>query len=289
MSRLASCIAALLFLIATLAQADGKHFLWRVSKGGNTLYLAGSVHVLRPSDYPLPDVMEKAFAGSVGLVEEIDLADTDPESTQLDVLKLGSYPEGKSLKSTLPSDVYAKVSKQAGALGVDMAVLDSLKPWLVSVTLLEAQLAKSGYSPADGADMHFSEEAQASDKPVIGLEEVRYQLGLLAGLSDQSQQALLLQAVDESAGFDTEMQQMITAWHTGDTGILEKTLSQDFGGYPDVYRSVLVDRNQAWAPKLEGLIGSGKQYFAIVGALHLVGPDGLLARFKKDGYTVEQL
>ena len=82
---------------------------------------------------------------------------------------------------------------------------------------------------------------------------------------------------------------MISAWHTGDTAVLEKTFNQDFGGYPDIYKAVLVTRNQAWAPKLEALLASGKQYFVIVGALHLVGPDGLLARFKKDGYTVEQL
>lgn len=282
-------VASLLFIAAVPAQADGKHFLWRVSKGGDSLYLAGSVHVLRPADYPLPTVMEQAFSASAGLVEEIDLASADPESTQLDVLKLGTYPTGKTLKDSLPPDMYAKVAKQAGDLGIDMSILENLRPWLVSITLLEAQLAKAGYSPGDGADLHFANEAQSLHKPVTGLEDMHYQLGLLAGLSDQSQQALLLQAVDESAGFDTEMQEMISAWHTGDTGILEKALTQDFGGYHDVYQAVLVARNEAWAPKLEALLASGKQYFVIVGALHLVGPDGLLQRFKKDGYTVEQL
>ncbi|HEV7164621.1 MAG: TraB/GumN family protein [Gammaproteobacteria bacterium] len=288
MTRL-SILAALLLFVATPAHADGKHFLWRVSKGGDALYLAGSVHVLKPSDYPLPPVMEQAFSGSAGLVEEIDLASVDPESTQLDVLRLGNYPAGQTLQSALPPDVYKKVAKQAGDLGIDMAVLDNLKPWLVSITLLEAQLAKSGYAADDGADIHFANEAKAQNKPVTGLEQMEYQLGLLAGLPDQAQQALLLQAVDESTDFDTEMQQMISAWHTGDTAVLEKTLNQDFGGYPDIYKAVLVTRNQAWAPKLEALLASGKQYFVIVGALHLVGPDGLLARFKKDGYTVEQL
>ncbi len=286
---LRAAFLALTLLSALPAQADGKHYLWRVSKGGHSLYIAGSVHVLRPSDYPLPAVMEQSFESSVGLVEEIDLADLDAEGMQADMLKAGSYQDGRTLQSALPSDLYQKLARRAGEEGVDMAMLGGFRPWLVSLTLLDLQLAKSGYSPEDGADLHFAKEAAAEHKPVIGLEQAQDQIAMLSGLSDTAQQALLQQSLDESTGFDAEMQQMLAAWHQGDTATLEKELSQEFGGYPDVYQAMLVKRNQAWMPKLEGMVDSGKQYFVIVGALHLIGPDGLLARFKKDGYTVEQL
>ena len=286
---LRAALLALTLLTALPAQADGKHFLWRVSKSGHSLYIAGSVHVLRPSDYPLPAVMEQSFASSVGLVEEIDLADLDAEGMQADMLQAGSYQDGRTLQSSLPPELYQKLTKRAGEEGVDIDALGSFKPWLVSLTLLDLQLAKSGYSPEDGADLHFANEASAAHKPVIGLEQPQSQIDMLSGLSDAAQQALLRQSLDESTGFDAEMQQMLAAWHQGDTASLEKELTQEFGGYPDVYQAMLVKRNQAWMPKLEGLADSGKQYFVIVGALHLVGPDGLLARFKKDGYTVEQL
>ena len=82
---------------------------------------------------------------------------------------------------------------------------------------------------------------------------------------------------------------LLNAWHAGDTATLEQVLKADFGPYPAIYQSMLVTRNRNWAPKLEGMLGSGKQYFVVVGALHLVGPDGLLERFRKDGYKVEQL
>ena len=282
-------LLALMLLWVFPAHADAKHFLWRVSKGGHHLYIAGSVHVLRPSDYPLPTVMEQSFESSVGLVEEIDLADLDAEGMQADMLTAGSYQDGRTLQSVLPPELYQKVVKHAGEEGVDMALLGGLKPWLVSLTLLDLQLAKSGYSPEDGADLHFAKEADTEHKPVIGLEQPQSQIDMLSGLSETAQQALLQQSLDESAVFDTEMQQMLAAWHQGDTASLEKELTQEFGGYPDVYQAMLVKRNQAWMPKLEGLVDSGKQYFVIVGALHLVGPDGLLARFKKDGYTIEQL
>lgn len=288
MPRFLMLVAALLFAAAP-AHADGKHFLWRVSKGGNRMYIGGAVHVLRPGDYPLPAVMEQAFNSSTGLVEEIDLADMDSEGMQMDMLNAGRYPDGRSLQGVLPPDLYQKLVKAAGADGLDMSVLDGLKPWLASLMLLDAQLAKSGYDPQNGVDLHFAGEATAEQKPVTGLEQPQDQIGMLAGLSDKDQLALLQQALDESSGFDAEMQQMIAAWHSGDTGALDQDLTQEFGGYPEVYRTLLVNRNRAWMPKLEALLASGGQYFVVVGALHLVGPDGLLAQFKKDGYTVEQL
>jgi uncharacterized protein YbaP (TraB family) len=270
-----SVLATILLLFSTSpALADGKHFLWRVSKGTDVMYVAGSVHVLRPSDYPLPAVMEQAFKDSAGLVEEINLADMDAEAMQLDMLQTGSYQGGQTLRSSVPPEVYQQLVKRAGEEGLDMSVLDGLKPWLVSITLLDAQLTKSGYASINGADMHFADEAEAQEKPVIGLEQPQYQIGLLAGLTDKDQQALLLQSVDESAG---------------DTAALEKDLTREFSGYPDIYQAVLVTRNQAWMSKLEGMLASGKQYFVVVGALHLVGPEGLLARFEKDGYIIEQL
>jgi len=288
MPRFLMLIAALLF-IAVPAHADDRHFLWRVSKSGDSMYIAGSVHVLRASDYPLPAVMEQAFSSSAGLVEEIDLADLDPEGMQMDMLKSGGYQDGRTLQSVLPPDLYQKLMKAAGADGLDMSMLEGLRPWFASLMLLDAQLAKSGYDPENGADMHFAGEATAQHKPVTGLEQPADQIRILSQLSDKDQLDLLQQALDESTSFDDEMQQMIAAWHSGDTGALDKDLTQEFGGYPEVYQTLLVDRNRAWLPKLEEMLASGKQYFVIVGALHLVGPDGLLQQFKNAGYTVEQL
>lgn len=283
-------LAFLLFLgFASPAHADGKHFLWSVSKGRERLYLAGSVHVLRPSDYPLPAVMEETFRDSAGLVEELDLTQFDPEDAQLQMRQLGAYPPDQSLQGALPPDLYRRLAQTAAADSLSMGTLDRLKPWLASILLLDAQLLHSGYASTDGVDEHFAEEAEADGKPVIGLEAPEYQLGLFAKLPDATQTALLRQALDESAGFDADMQSLIAAWHSGDTVGLEHEMQQEFGKYPDIYRALLVDRNQVWMPKLEALMAGGKQYFVVVGALHLVGPDGLLARFKADGYAVQQL
>lgn len=286
----ALALAGLLLLASTASAAgDAHHFLWRVSKGAQVIYLTGSVHVLRAGDYPLPQTIEDTFKSSAGLVEEIDLTKFDPQQAQLQMMQLGAYPDGHSLKTDLPPVVYQRVVDLAKRQKVDLANIEPMKPWLASIVLLDQQLVLSGYDPASGVDIHFSYEAQSAHKPVIGLEQASFQLGLLAKLSEKAQQDMLVQSLDEAADLQKEMDGLIGAWRNGNTAALEKELKEEFGGYPEVYQSVLVQRNQAWLPKLEKLMVGGKQYFVVVGALHLVGPDGLLALFKKDGYTVEQL
>jgi uncharacterized protein YbaP (TraB family) len=287
---LAAALLSLLSLSAAAAPADtGMHFLWRVSKGSTVIYIAGSIHVLRKSDYPLPDIMETTFRSSAGLVEEIDLTRFDPESAQLQMMKLGSYPQGHSLATELPPDVYRRVAELAKEQKADMAMLEPMKPWLASIVLLDNQLVHKGFDPTTGVDIHFADEAEAGHKPVIGLESASFQLGMLAKLPDKAQEAMLLQSLSDASNTDQEMETLMDAWHRGDTAVLAKEQQEEFGPYPDIYQAILVQRNKSWIPQLEKLAGSGKQYFVVVGALHLVGPDGVLASLEKDGYKIEQL
>ena len=275
--------------LAAAPTEGGKHFLWRAAKGSAVIYIAGSIHVLRKSDYPLPDIMESTFRTSAGLVEEIDLTRFDPESAQLQMAQLGSYPEGQSLKTDLPPQLYSQVTALAKEQKVDMAMLDPMRPWLASIVLLDNQLMSKGFDASTGVDIHFSDEAEAAHKPIIGLETATFQLGMLAKLPDKAQQAMLLQSLSDAGNTDQEMEAMMDAWRRGDTAMLAKEQQQEFGPYPDIYQAILVQRNRSWIPQLEKLAGSGKQYFVVVGALHLVGPDGVLASLDKDGYKIEQL
>jgi hypothetical protein len=290
MPRIAALAALLLCsLCAAASPGDDKHFLWRVSKGDAAIYVAGSIHVLRPSDYPLPDIMESAFKSSAGLVEEIDLSHFDAESAQLQMMQMGSYPDGQSLATQLPPDLYHRVTGLAKQQKVDMAMINPMKPWLASIVLLDNQLVKQGFDATSGVDIHFADEAEALHKPVTGLETAEFQLGMLAKLPDEAQQTMLVQSLEDAAGADKEMQAMMDAWRRGDTALLNKELQNEFGPYPDIYQAILVQRNHSWIPKLETLSASGKQYFVVVGALHLIGPDGVLALMQKDGYKIEQL
>ncbi|MDE2460476.1 MAG: TraB/GumN family protein [Gammaproteobacteria bacterium] len=274
---------------AAAASASARHFIWRISKRRTTLYLVGSVHTLNPDDYPLPDVMESAFAKSRALVEEINLTLVDSISVQQQALRIGAYPRGKSLRSELPPATYQQVAASAQKLGIDMQRLERLRPWLGSIAVLDMQLKQADFNPSYGLDHHFADEAQMSGKRVIGLETARYQLQLLSHLPAKVQQDMLLQSLEQAENFQSEVHALITAWQNGDTAAMNRILQQDFAHYPLAYKRLIVDRNRAWFPRLEGLVRSGHVYFVVVGALHLVGPDGLLKRFEKAGYKVEQM
>lgn len=274
---------------AATPAAPARHFIWRISKRHASLYLVGSIHTLNPDDYPLPEVMESAFRESHTLVEEINLTLIDPVTTQQEALKLGAYPHGKSLQTELPPAVYQQVATSAQQLGIDMQRLDRLRPWLGSIAVEDMQLQRADFNPSDGVDHHFADEAQMSGKRVIGLESAHYQLELLANLPAKSQQAMLLDSLEQATKFDAEVHALITAWQHGDAEGLNKIMQQDFADNPLAYQRLVVDRNRTWFPRLERLALSGERYFVVVGAAHLVGPDGLLARFQKAGYKLEQL
>ncbi|MGH8377604.1 MAG: TraB/GumN family protein [Gammaproteobacteria bacterium] len=275
--------------VAVTSPVPARHFLWRVSRGRGSLYLVGSIHALNPDDYPLSAQMETEFRRSTALVEEINLTMVDPASVDQEALRMGAYPKGKSLRTELPPPVYQKVAAGAQKLGIDMARLDRLRPWLGSIAVLQMQLTQAGFRASDGVDHHFADEAQMAGKRVIGLETPHYQLELLARLPEKVQQDMLLQSLSEAQNFQAEMSALIAAWEKGDTASLEKIMQQDFKNYPLAYKLLIADRNRAWMPRLEHLLRSGRQYFVVVGALHMVGQDGLLARFEKAGYKVEQL
>ena len=289
MPRLALLAAVLLLVSGTPAHADGKHFLWKISKGSQSLYLTGSVHMLKESDYPLPDVMENSFRGSVALVEELDLSKFDPEGMMISMYQIGSYPDGQSLKGNIPPELYAKLSATASAEGLDMQVLDRLKPWLISITLEQSQLMNTGYSAEAGVDMHFTNEAKAQHKLILGLEKPSFQFGIMAGLPEKAQESMLEGSLVSHEANDLQMNSMVDAWKTGDQEMLTKIEKMSLGQDPDVYQAIIAKRNANWMPELESMMATGQTCFVVVGALHLVGPDGLLAHFKKDGYTVEQL
>lgn len=274
---------------ASTVPAPAKHFMWRASKGHDHIYLVGSIHTLNPNDYPLPDVMENNFVDSYELVEETDLTMLDPDTLQQEAQRMGTYPDGESLKKNLPPALYQEVAGTALTLGLDMQQLDRLRPWFASVVILNSQLRQADFKTSDGVDNHFADEAQIMEKPVIGLETSRFQLELMAGLPKEAQVALLQNAVEETANFESNVHALITAWQNGDAAGLNTIMQQDFAHSPIAYRRLIVERNDAWFPRLERLAQDGRTYFVVVGAAHLVGPDGLLARFRNAGYEVDQM
>jgi len=284
----ALCTSALVCTTSSAQPTSGKHFLWTVRSGANMLYLAGSVHALGKDVYPLPAAFEKAFDASSTLVEEINLGEVESLSAAPMLLAKGMYGDGRTFDSAVSKETAALVTEKFKQTGLPIEMFRPMKPWMVMLMLTALEAQKMGLDAALGLDKYFYDKANAAKKPVIGLETAEFQIDRFDKMSDKLQEQMLLSTLNEFDAQGSELKGMIAAWQRGDTAALEKTVLSSFKEYPEAYTSLIVDRNRAWIPQLEKCLSRPMPCFVVVGAAHMVGPDGLLNLLKVKGYKIEQ-
>jgi uncharacterized protein YbaP (TraB family) len=288
--RIALCAAAGLLGIAAPADARDRHTLWTVEGEHNTVYLLGSIHVLRAGDEGLPPVAEDAYDDAEQLVMEIDLDDVvagDPVELLGAMQRMALLPEGESLRGVLGAD-YDAINERAREAGLDLALLDRFAPWFVAVTLLQLELAKRGFSPELGVEQMLAARAVADGKPIQGLETAEQQFAVLAGLPMPMQKRFLVMTLEDAAGLDAEIDELMRAWREGDSEALARLLSEEFDEFPELYKPLTEDRNRAWLGQLVGLLDDRDDYLVVVGALHLVGRNSVVDLLRQRGYEVQQ-
>ena len=286
--RPAAAIAAALVAVS-LEAAPARNFLWKAtSKSGGTMYLVGSVHLLPKDSYPLNPALEAAFKESDLLVEEADLGEMGV-GAQMAFLSRGMLPSSTPLDKVLSPATYALLTKRAAEIGVPVEPLKLLKPWMVAQMLEVMQWQKAGFDPELGLDKHFYDLAQGTGKSVQGLETLDFQMSLFDGMTLAEQDHLLAETLKEIDTEQANMAKLMDAWKAGDAPTVERIVLSALRQEPQLYQRLLVDRNKAWIPKLEALFARTGRTFVVVGAAHLVGPDGLISLLRAKGYSVEQM
>lgn len=283
--------AVLIGLLATLAasgsEARDQHVLWTVEGQRNTIYLLGSIHVLRPEDGGLPLAAERAYDDAEQLVMEIDLDDAaaDPSAMLATMQQAALLPDGKTLRGVLGAD-YESIQERAGESGLDLAMLDRFAPWFVATLLLQMELARRGFAPELGIEARLASRAVDDGKPIQGLETAEQQFAVLGGMPLAEQKRFLLMTLEESTQLDAEVDELVGAWQAGDTDALARMLSDEFDDFPELYRPLTEDRNRAWVEQLDDLLDDRDDYLVVVGALHLVGRNSVVDLLRQRGYTV---
>jgi uncharacterized protein YbaP (TraB family) len=286
--RLLAAAAMLWLAVPAWSDNDSHHILWEVKGRHNTIYLLGSVHLLRPDDSAIPAEALRAYALSKTLVMELDLNATDSAAAIAEGTELGMLPEGQTLEGALGPDLYAKFKSHAAAVGLDSEVASRCQPWFAALMLEQFELAKAGFDASSGVDMQFAQRAQTDEKPIIGLETLDEQLQIFASLSAQQQRDYLRSTLDEADGGADETEQMVHAWQHGDTVKLEQLLREATHDSPELFRKLTVERNRRWLPKITQMLNDDGNYLIVVGAMHLIGHDGLVDLLQHSGYTLVQ-
>ena len=109
--------------------------LWKVSDRDNTLYLLGSLHLLKPSDYPLSGDVDRAFADAEKVVFEVALEElADPATAQKFLLAAG-YGDERRLSTVVPPVLREKLDRLLARQGSSIAAIDRFEPWFVNLSL----------------------------------------------------------------------------------------------------------------------------------------------------------
>ncbi|TWI12548.1 TraB/GumN family protein [Aerolutibacter ruishenii] len=267
--------------------------LWRVSDHDNVIYLLGSLHLLKPSDYPLSADVDRAFEDAETVVFEVALETlADPATAQKFMLAAG-YGDDRSLSTVVPAVLREKLDRLLARQGGSVAAIDGFEPWFVNLSLTLGMAGAEGFKAEMGLDQHLARRALEAGKSTGALEGIEDQLAALDSSPMDEQVAGLVEFVDRFDEMPSVLRELHDAWRSGDVGRLEQLTRVEMQEKAPVsYRIMNVARNDAWVPQLQAMLdGQGKDRDAlvVVGSLHLLGSDGVVEKLRAKGYAVERV
>jgi len=262
--------------------------LWVIKDKDSTIYLFGTVHVLRPETQWRTPKIAKAFEAADDVVMEIEQPEK-PADTQALMLKYG-IDRTTPLSTKLKPETYAKLQAAGQGMGFPPQALDVMRPWLAALTVSLTPLIKAGYDPESGVEKLLSAQAKAAGKPISAFETMEQQVKFFADMTPAQETQLLESTLDEVDDGPAKIDALVNAWASGDQAELKRQMVDEMqGDYPELYKLLLVDRNKDWAQQLKTkLAGSGVSFVA-VGAGHLTGPDSVQAQLQKLGIKTEMV
>jgi hypothetical protein len=295
--RLAASAAAFLLALPACAQTapsrpaaaanDADPALWVVKDADTTIYLFGTVHVLKPGLTWFDEAVRSAFDRSDTLV--LEMVEPDPAALQKIVVAKGITSGKPTLTEQLPADKRPAVEAALAGAGLAPATYQRMRPWLAAVSATITPLGKLGYDAVSGPEKVLAAAAKAAGKPVIGLETAEQQLGLFAGLSTEAQVKFLTASVDELPKLPAEMERMVGSWSRGDPAALAAVMNDSLKESPEVAQVLLTDRNKTWAAWIGERMKTPGTVFMAVGAGHLAGAEAVQAQLRARGLRAERV
>ena len=277
---------------APAALAAPRPLLWKVSDADNSIYLLGSFHALKDSDYPLAASVDAALADAEAVAFEVSPEEINSPELAQQMYGAARFADGGTLERSIDGATWKRLQAYAQQKGIDAASLQGFEPWFVAIFVTTSEMGKMGYDSKQGLDRHLMAQAAKAGKRTLGLETAMSQIRVLDGMSPEEQRESLSEALDDAAAFRERMEELHRLWRAGDEARLEQLLAGDFRRkYPALYRRVNVERNQAWMPKVGAMLDGVRDddTLVVVGAMHLLGADGLVSQLRAKGYRVERL
>lgn len=269
------------------AAGDGPA-LWVVRDADSTVYLYGTVHMLKPGTAWGSDKVDAAFDSASELWLEV----TNPEDqSELGPIfqQYGLSPD-RPLSSWLTPEEKAQVDAAVAGSGLSPAQIDPVRPWFAALMLGTGPLKAAGYDTNLGVELHFRARAEAAGKRLRGLERAGQQIGGLAGMSDEGQMVYLRHYLSTWDRAASDLDAAVAGWLVGDEAAMIRFAYENGRAISEeTHQIFLARRNADWANQIETLMqGSGVSFIA-VGAAHLHGADRVQDLLAARGLTVTRM
>jgi uncharacterized protein YbaP (TraB family) len=280
-----------------LLNADG--LLWRIDKPGlEPSYLFGTIHstddsaleIARRAAELIKDakIVATELGGPIDVIEKANITAS--------MLARALDRDHDTFEGVIPPEDRKSVEIFVTTHGYPVEFAHHLKPWFLAIlAALPACEAKREALDLPEVDQLLAQTAKDSGVTVVGLETPQGQLDALASMRPEVAALLLGVAARQPTTNDDLYATMLQLYRESRPAEI-LPISDVIGGLSAAERSaqdelmhvMLVDRNAVMAERAAPLLASGAAFIA-VGALHLSGKDGLIERFRADGYTVTKV
>jgi uncharacterized protein YbaP (TraB family) len=263
--------------------------MWSVKGVHGTVYLFGSIHVMK-AGVEWETAKVKAALGASDTIY-LEVADIDPDAVQKlqpVVMQMGMDPQNP-LSTKIPKADVELIDAAAKSLGAPgEAAFEPMKPWLVYLAMSVLPAIQAGYQPDSGVDQKINAEAKAAGKRVLGFETAEQQLHYISDFPEAEQVELLHQTLVDLPKSAARMDDMVAEWERGDVDKIAEMENGDMKvKHPALYDRLLLKRNEQFADVLAGLLKDPKTgtVFVTIGAAHLAGPESVQKMLEKKGFS----
>lgn len=274
---------------AEASHGAGEPAVWTLSDEDTTIYIMGTVHLLRPDLDWRSDEIDTALVEAGTLVFEADVSSQEAAREMMQFISTRAvFTDGRQLTSLLDPSEQAELQAALDYLDYPLGAMQTFRPWYAAVNLSVLQMKKDGFDPSAGVEQVLEREGKAAGKDFAYLETIEEQLGRFANLPDDEQVDFLISSAESVEEGSEMLDVLVSEWEDGDVAGLAALMSNpDMMGSQAVYDALLKERNQDWVPKIEAMLDAPGTVLVAVGAGHLAGEDSVIALLRAEGHEVE--
>lgn len=263
-----------------------KPALWLVRDADTTIYLFGTVHLLKPGLNWLNGPVADGLARSDSLVTEIVKTPESDAAMQKAVQELAMLPETQSLRTLMQPAARTSFEALLKRQGMPADLFDRFEPWYPALVLSMLPLMKQGLHPDAGVEEKLTQAhgGRARD----GLETARFQIELFDGLSQAAQLEYLASVVTHYDEIVPQMDELVDAWGMGKPDTIASIMLENMDS-PELVDVLIRKRNEAWGNWIRRRLAEPGTIFMAVGAGHLAGPDSVQQFLATSGVRTERV